>query len=153
METMTMNRHFKKGMRLATVAGFFLGLIFWHVAQAATTFTVSAPDQPAAQMSSPEAPAPHESLRATVTAYTSSPDETDARPHENASGSKPGPGSIACPSRYEFGTEVLIKGKTYVCDDRMNARYAGGDYFDVWMPSKKAAFTFGRQRLDVKVLD
>lgn len=95
---------------------------------------------------------PHELMFAEVSAYTSSVDETDDTPNINAQGTKPGPGSIACPSRYEFGTEVIIKNESYFCDDRMNPRYAGGDYFDIWMETKTEAYQWGRRTVEVMVV-
>lgn len=92
-----------------------------------------------------------EPVVATVTAYTSSEDETDENPFENASGGVPGEGSIACPSKYEFGTRVEIEGRTYVCDDRMNARYRDTERFDVWMPTKAEAKKWGKQELPVAI--
>lgn len=95
---------------------------------------------------------PHEIVRASVSAYTSSPDETDDTPEINARGTKPGPGSIACPTRYPFGTEVIIKDESYFCDDRMNPRYADGNYFDIWMESKAEAIHWGRRTIDAQVV-
>lgn len=89
---------------------------------------------------------------AEVSAYTSSVEETDANPFENASGGMPGEGSVACPVRFAFGTRIAIEGVEYVCDDRMAKRYRDGNYFDVWKPSKAEAFEFGRQIIVVEIL-
>jgi 3D (Asp-Asp-Asp) domain-containing protein len=86
---------------------------------------------------------------ATVTAYTSSEDETDSTPFENASGTRPARGSVACPRTLAFGTQVVIDGKTYTCDDRMHSKYA--DRFDVWVESKAEAFEWGRRELAVVI--
>jgi len=97
---------------------------------------------------------PHElSFFAEVSAYTSSIDETDSTPNINAMGTKPGPGSIACPTRYAFGTKVIIGTDEFACDDRMNPRYAGGDYFDIWIETKAEAFHWGRRTVEVTVLE
>lgn len=90
---------------------------------------------------------------ATITAYTSSPDETDDTPFENAAGTMPRPGSIACPTRYPFGTVVSIEGKLYRCDDRMAAKFRNESHFDIWMESKADAFEFGRQSLTVVIMN
>jgi len=97
---------------------------------------------------------PHEFeiFSAQISAYTSSADETDDTPDVNAMGRKPGPGSIACPARYVFGTKVFIRDEVYFCDDRMNGRYSGGDYFDIWMSSKAEAIHWGRRTVEVKVV-
>lgn len=91
-------------------------------------------------------------LLAEVSAYTSSADETDDNPNENAMGNVPQDGSIACPDRFIFGTRVIISGKEYVCDDRMNIRYRKGNYFDIWHKSKKEAYEFGRQQIIIEIL-
>ena len=94
-------------------------------------------------------PALIEVVMAEITAYTSSPDETDDTPTLNASGTMPSYGSLACPRRYELGTAFVIEGKRYVCDDRMNIRYT--NRFDIWMPSKAHAIEFGIQTLPVEI--
>lgn len=86
---------------------------------------------------------------AEITAYTSSPDETDETPEINAIGKKPGPGSLACPRRFDLGTVFVIQGKRYVCDDRMNKRYT--NRFDIWMPDRDDALEFGIQNLPVEI--
>ncbi len=80
-------------------------------------------------------------VTATVTAYTSSVDETDDTPLVNAAGTEPHTGSIACPIRYPFGTVVRFEGNAYVCDDRMSSKYS--DRFDIWVETKAEAFEFG----------
>lgn len=88
-------------------------------------------------------------IEAEVTAYTSSPDETDDTPEINAAGTKPGPGSIACPRRFDLGTVFIIEGRRYTCDDRMNKRYT--NRFDIWMESKDDAIEHGIQTLKVEI--
>lgn len=92
------------------------------------------------------------SIEATVTAYSSSEDETDDRPWEMASGRTVYEGAIACPSRFEFGTRIVIDETIYTCEDRMNKRYRDGNYFDIWMGSKVDALKYGKQTLSVLVL-
>ena len=89
-------------------------------------------------------------VRAEVTAYTSSKDETDDTPHITASGKTTKHGIVACPRQYPFGTRVEILGKEYVCEDRMNRRY--DDEWDIWMQTKQEAFNFGRKTLSIKLL-
>lgn len=93
---------------------------------------------------------PVEKVRATVTAYTSSVDETDDTPFITASGAQTRSGIVACPRQYEFGTRVSIGGQEYVCEDRLHQRF--DDRFDIWMETKAAAFEFGKQRVDVVIL-
>ncbi len=86
-----------------------------------------------------------EIIMAEVSAYTSEVNQTDDDPFTMASGKHVYDGAIACPDRFPFGTKVEIDGKVYTCEDRMNARYRDGNYFDIWMSNKAEAINFGRQ--------
>lgn len=86
-----------------------------------------------------------------VTMYSSDVDQTDDTPFITANGDTVGQGTIACPSRLEFGTKVEILGKQYSCNDRMNIRYRGGNYFDIWSESKDEAIVWGRQQVEVTI--
>ncbi len=94
-----------------------------------------------------------ESFIAEVTQYTSSPEETDDTPNLTASGQFTGPGTIACPSRFKFGTLIQIENRIFKCNDRMNIRYRNSNHFDVWTEEKSDALRFGRQKLQVFVLE
>ena len=94
-----------------------------------------------------------EVLVAEVTAYTASEDETDSTPTITASGATVQEGFVACPKRYEFGTQIVIGDQLYECQDRMHWRYTHGNYFDIFMETKQMAYSFGRQTLQVKILD
>lgn len=91
-------------------------------------------------------------INATVTAYTSSVDETDDTPFETASGERTKDGVLACPPKYKFGTNVIIKNKVFVCEDRMNRRYHNQERFDMWVETKAEAFDWGVQNLQVEVI-
>lgn len=95
---------------------------------------------------------PHKTVVATITAYTSSVDETDDTPFETASGAQTGEGVIACPPKYDFGTQVVIEGRQYTCEDRMNRRYHNQERFDIWVETKDEAFDWGVRELEIKVL-
>jgi len=84
-----------------------------------------------------------------VSAYTSSPDETDDTPCITASGAVAGEGIVAT-NCLEFGSRVRIAGRYYIVHDRMARRY-DCDHFDIWFPSKAEAREFGRQFLRVKI--
>lgn len=88
---------------------------------------------------------------AEISAYTSSVDETDDTPFITASGQRTRKGIIACPSKYDFGQIVEIKGKDYECQDRMNSRYRDKEVFDIWHETKAEAFQWGRRTLTVKI--
>ena len=89
------------------------------------------------------------SFVANVTAYSSSPDETDSTPFHTATGEEVFDGMVACSRDYSFGTYFLIAGRVYYCGDRFNLRleklkYNEAPHLDIWMDSKEKAITFGR---------
>ena len=89
-------------------------------------------------------------LHATVTAYSSSPDETWGDPFVTASGRRVFDGLAACPRALPFGTKVRIGDRTYECYDRLHRKY--DDRFDIWMSTKNAALAFGKRRLPIEVI-
>lgn len=93
----------------------------------------------------------YEVVKAEISAYTSSPDETWGDPFITASGDRTRSGVIACPARLEFGTIVEISGRKYICKDRMNSRYRDRNVFDIWMEEKELAYEWGRRHLEVKI--
>lgn len=93
-----------------------------------------------------------EEFIATITGYSSDPFQTDDTPDITASGSHVHDGTLACPTRYAFGTKVEILGKIYTCEDRMAAKYRKGAYFDIWLASTKDAIHLGRVKEVVRVL-
>jgi len=90
-------------------------------------------------------------FRATITAYTSSSNETDSNPHITASGERTGIGTVACPHRIRFGAKVRIDGRIYECRDRLNRRM--DHRFDIWMPTKAQAKQFGKRTLMVEIVE
>ena len=93
-------------------------------------------------------------IRAEITAYSSTKEETDTDPFTTASGAKVFDGAAACPAYLPFGIRVCILGRTYICVDRMAKKYRNGNYFDVWVTSPKEARQFGRKKnVLVKILD
>ena len=54
-----------------------------------------------------------ETLHAEVSAYTSDVAETDEDPFTTANGDTVGKGTIACPSRYKFGTMIQIEDRIF----------------------------------------
>lgn len=123
----------------AVVVGYFIIRIFLSPARAEVY--VPAPELPRGY-----------AVEATVTAYTSSPDETDDTPFITASGATTRRGIVACPSKYPFGTRLEIEGKEYDCQDRMNRRYRDDERFDVWVPTKSEARKWGKKELEITVL-
>lgn len=130
-----------------TILGFFFMVVFIALV---TILMVAITPSAEAQIIITDVPQ-GERVVATVTAYTSSVDETDDTPFETASGTRARAGIVACPMRYAFGTRVLIQGQEYICEDRMHSRF--GDRFDVWMHSKAEAFEFGKKRVKVAIIN
>ena len=130
-----------------------LRVIFLHLALVVAPLStdsfaaVDVPDPDRNVHRAPERPR----FQATVTAYSSSPDETWGDPFTTASGRRVFDGLIACPRALPFGTQVRIGDRTYQCYDRLHRKY--DDRFDIWMPTKAAALAFGQQRLEVEVID
>lgn len=90
-----------------------------------------------------------------MSAYTSAVNETDGSPFITADGSVVRDGVIAT-NALPFGTKVRIPSlfgdKVFTVRDRMNQRY----YYrvDVWMTTKKAAFTFGvKRKIEIEVIE
>ncbi len=88
-----------------------------------------------------------------VTAYSSTPEETDDTPFITALGTEVKDGVIATNS-LPFGTKVKIPkffgDKIFVVEDRMHRRKE--NFLDIWMPSKQAAENFGINYTEVVVL-
>jgi 3D (Asp-Asp-Asp) domain-containing protein len=86
-----------------------------------------------------------------ITAYSSSPDETDDMPFITASGKRVRKGIIACPRKYPFGTTVVINNQVYVCEDRLHPKY--DNRFDIWFSTKEEAKQWGKQIKEVILLE
>ena len=88
-----------------------------------------------------------------VTAYTSTPDQTDSTPFITANGTTVHDGIIAA-NWLKFGTRVRIPDmfgdKVFIVADRMNPRF--DDRADIWMSDRTQAINFGLRRLTIEVL-
>ena len=91
-----------------------------------------------------------------VTAYSSSPDETDDTPCIAASGydlCKHDRENVVACNFLPFGTKVrfpeLDADRTYTVVDRMHERF--NSRMDIWMKSKEAAKNFGKKYLTVEI--
>ena len=100
----------------------------------------------------PEAPV--DLLEMTVTAYSSSEDQTDSSPYITAMGTVVEDGIVAT-NALPFGTRVKIPDifgdKIFIVEDRMNRRFRRR--LDVWMPNRAKAQSFGVQQTRVEVLE
>ena len=95
---------------------------------------------------------PRGTYQVTLTAYSSSVDETDSTPFITASGSRTRDGVIAA-NFLPFGTRVripeLFGDRVFVVEDRMHQK--NNDKVDVWFPSKSAALNFGKRTARIEV--
>ena len=88
----------------------------------------------------------------TITAYSSTPDQTDSTPFITANGMTVNDNLVAA-NWLKFGTRVRIPeyfgDKVFVVADRMHPRF--DNRLDVWMPSREEAMNFGLRKLTVEV--
>lgn len=96
---------------------------------------------------------PIETREVWLTAYSSTPEETDDTPFVTALGTETRDGIVAT-NFLPFGTRVKIPevfgDKIFVVEDRMHPRKT--DFMDVWMPSKQDALKLGIRRTNIIVL-
>ena len=87
-----------------------------------------------------------------ASAYTAAADECGKSDGITASGLKVKENrTIACPPQFPLGTKIKIEGRgIYVCEDRGGA--IKGNHFDIYMQTKKEAFSFGRRNLLAEVI-
>jgi len=95
---------------------------------------------------------PRKVIYVIVTAYSSTPDQTDNSPFITANGTWVHDGTLAA-NFLPFGTKVRLPDysgdKIYTVEDRMNQRY----YYraDIWMPTREQAKKFGIKRLKMEI--
>jgi len=94
-------------------------------------------------------------VKAVMTAYSSTPDQTDDSPFITASNKHVEDGIIAN-NMLPFGTKIKIPelygDKIFVIEDRMNRRM-GDHRFDIWMPDRSSALKFGVKSVTIEVLE
>jgi 3D (Asp-Asp-Asp) domain-containing protein len=90
-----------------------------------------------------------------ITAYSSTPDQTDDTPFITASGKHVTDGIIAN-NLLPFGTKVRIPSlfgdKVFIVEDRMHKR-KGNYHADVWMPEYSQAKIFGAKITEIEVIE
>lgn len=88
-----------------------------------------------------------------VTAYASTPDETDSTPFITASGLHVRDGIVAT-NILPFGTRIeipsLFGNKVFTVEDRMAKRMH--EVVDIWMPTRADALRFGANYANVLIL-
>lgn len=158
-------------------AGVLMGTLFFiapatpeqqHVQQRTVRITLEAPEQLAsrdygeglfgrfrswigARSRTIVRPDPGTKFTVNSSAYAPSPYQTDATPCITASGNRVRPGTVAS-NFLPLGTIVDINGERYIVEDRMNPRY-DGYYLDIWFPSTSSALEFGRQQLEITIVE
>lgn len=89
-----------------------------------------------------------------VTAYSSTPEETDDTPFITASGKEVRDGIVAA-NFLPLGSKIQIPGafgdKVFIVEDRMHPRKK--NFVDIWMPSKELALKFGIKQAEIVLLD
>jgi 3D (Asp-Asp-Asp) domain-containing protein len=105
----------------------------------------------AVQVSRPHIPKVR-NARVLVTAYSSTPEETDSTPFTTASNTLTRDGVVAA-NFLKFGTTVrfpdMYGAKAFVVEDRMAQRFS--DRMDIWFSSKEEAKQFGVRYLAVEI--
>ncbi|MFA6097531.1 MAG: hypothetical protein WC788_07950 [Candidatus Paceibacterota bacterium] len=89
----------------------------------------------------------------TVTAYSSTVDQTDSSPFYTASGTHVHNGTIAS-NFLKFGTKVrfpsVYPDRIFIVEDRMNVRF--NSRVDIWFPTRQEAKSFGAKHLEIEIL-
>ncbi|MGB3988218.1 MAG: hypothetical protein WBK67_00800 [Minisyncoccales bacterium] len=95
-----------------------------------------------------------EVYRTTITAYSSTVDQTNSEPFITASGSWVEDGIVAT-NFLPFNTKIRIPAyfgdKVFVVKDRMNRRYT--DRVDIWFETRSQAKNFGIKYTEIEILE
>lgn len=103
-------------------------------------------------------PTPDRVVQGVISAYTSTPGQTDSSPFYGATGKHVYDGMIAV-NGLPFGTKIKIPSlygdKIFTVDDRMNRRYTcqtSHCHMDIWLDtSRSEAMKFGVKHVEVQV--
>ena len=94
-------------------------------------------------------------IKVVITAYSSTPDQTDDTPFITASGKYVVDGIIAN-NMLPFGTRVMIPelygNKIFTVEDRM-ASYKSKYHIDIWMADRTSAIDFGAKTTEIQVIE
>ncbi len=95
-------------------------------------------------------------IKMTITAYSSTVDQTDDTPFLTASQKQVADGIIAI-NGLPFGTKVRIPSlygeKIFTVEDRMNSRYGKLKRADIWFESTQDAIKFGAKFAHIEILE
>ena len=93
-------------------------------------------------------------LVVSITAYSSTPDQTDDTPFITARGTYVRDGIIAA-NFLPFGTKIkipeLFGDKIFIVEDRMNSRY--WHKIDIWFPERHDALEFGIKTAKIQIIE
>lgn len=96
---------------------------------------------------------PAQKTLVTVTAYSSTPEQTDDSPFTMASGKRVYDGAVAA-NFLPIGTKVMLPElygeKIFTVEDRTHKRFS--DRVDVWMETEEEALRFGIKRIVLLIL-
>ncbi len=94
-------------------------------------------------------------IKVVITAYSSTPDQTDGSPFITASNKYVRDGIIAN-NMLPFGTKIRIPelygNKVFTVEDRMNKK-KGNYHFDIWMANRPLAINFGARTAKIEILE
>ncbi|MBI2577922.1 MAG: 3D domain-containing protein [Candidatus Wildermuthbacteria bacterium] len=115
------------------------------VVSANSLLPIASPDKP---------PRAIRTIRVIVTAYSSTPEQTDDTPFITASGKHVRDGIIAT-NILPFGTKVRVPSlygdKIFVVEDRMHPRKK--QQIDIWFPERWQAVDFGIKNAQIEILE
>lgn len=136
-------------------AGIIVGLCLVVMAMPTTTNADFANPVNAGYVAKETAKKAIKTIKVVITAYSSTPDQTDDTPFITASGKHVAP-EIVANNGLPMGTKIKIPAlygdKIFIVGDRMNKRM--GDYrLDLWMPSRELALNFGVKNAEIHVLE
>jgi len=88
-----------------------------------------------------------------ITAYSSTPDQTDDTPFITAAGTRVRDGIVAAnflPLYTRIKIPELFGEKVFIVEDRMNRRFQ--NRVDIWFPDRASAMKFGLKKAEIVVL-
>jgi 3D (Asp-Asp-Asp) domain-containing protein len=141
------------GERVVVGLFIFIYMLPWAFPQ----YSVSAAGLPFVQPESGTLPTtefrePDEVRWVTVTAYSSTPDQTDSTPFNTATGEHVYWGGVAANS-LAINSRVRFSGyhgdATFRVNDRMHRRFS--DRVDIWFPTRAEATAWGKRRVEVEI--
>lgn len=137
-------------------AGFIIGICLLGIITPQTTnANLNTATASYVAKSSNEANQATKKIKVVITAYSSTPDQTDDTPFITASGKYVADGIVAN-NMLPFGTKIRIPDlygdKIFVVEDRMNRRKSNYQ-FDIWFPEKQLAVNFGVKTAEIEILE